>query len=159
MGVRLRLACAALLCASCARYEYVNELDVPGLCPTRAERERAAPGGPPAVRRAGTPGTLTGVVTDAGSGTPLVGAAVGFASAAARPAVTGTDGVFVLGDVAPGPHELVIRRLGYEARRVPLSAPDSAGLVLTVRLQPAGFDGPCSGFAMTRVRKGRWWFW
>jgi hypothetical protein len=39
-GVRVVLLIVALLSA-CARYEYVNDLDVPGLCPSEEERRIA----------------------------------------------------------------------------------------------------------------------
>jgi hypothetical protein len=107
-----------------------------------------APAGDQRARRAAVPysaarseapepavGAVSGVVLD-GAGRPVAAAQVEADSGAAR-AVTGSDGRFVLGDVAAGEKTLRVRRIGFESARatVQVAARDTARA--EVRLKPA----------------------
>ena len=143
----------ALLAAACARYEWKNELEVPGACP----RGDSAPAPPP--RPVGAPGgrVLGRVLTEAGA--PAVGAQVVVVGARPpRGALVDTLGYFALDSLAPGEYLLRVRQIGRVAQERRVAVRPGPGPALDVTLPLAMLDGPCSGFAAVRVRKP-WWKW
>jgi len=84
-------------------------------------------------RRAPETGSVAGTVHGA-NGEAVDGARV---TAGARSAVTGDDGRFALGGLAPGRHLLEVRRLGYQAARVDVEVSAGATARIQVTL-PAG---------------------
>ena len=83
---------------------------------------------------------LAGVVTDAESGAPLVGALVqvGATAFAIR---TDSTGAFRFRGVPPGPHRLAVRHLGYRQLRHDVGVVEGFPMLLppaTLRMQPLG---------------------
>lgn len=78
---------------------------------------------------------VAGVILDAASGRPLVGAAVRL-SDLDRGALTGSGGEYFLADVPPGPQHLVVRRIGYHARTLHILVPRAGRLEFDVALEP-----------------------
>lgn len=153
--LRLIVILVAVL-GACARYEYINELDVPGLC---ANFQR--PNGNSRVELIDSlmvSGSVVGtIVRD--SLVPLQQATVTLEGTGRRPAVTNPKGAFEILDVEPGEHVLVTRAIGYEPRRDTVRMPVKGGIRVQAQLQVAVHDGPCSGFAAVRVRKPWWKLW
>jgi thermitase len=58
------------------------------------------------------PGTITGSVTDAGSGSPIAGAMV---TDSTRTATTDASGEYTMADVSPGTYEVTASKSGYES--------------------------------------------
>src|SRR5262249_37343748 len=87
----------------------------------------ASPGGRAAAQAA--TGAASGRITDAGTGTPLMGVSVRV-SGTQNGAQTADDGRFTLRGITPGKIELVVNRIGFEAKRV--SATVLAGQMATV---------------------------
>ncbi len=86
-------------------------------------------------------GTVLGRVVEAGTGRPLPSAQVllgqGPDSAApARGTLTGVDGSFAFGDVAPGDHRLSVESVGYEASTRVVSVAPHSGASVHVGLEP-----------------------
>lgn len=118
-------------------------------------------------------GIIAGMVVDAGTGAPLNGALVVLETvldgAVLRPAtsgqfisrgitaVTGTDGVYRLTGLAPGPYRLYVRHLAYREAAVDLELSQSTfhlsvGLVVQpIRLQPVEVEIPGQSFGRTRT--------
>jgi len=80
--------------------------------------------------------TLVGVVVEEGGGRPVPSAEVRLEDAA-RSALTGDDGRFVLPGVAPGGHRVNVAALGYEGRSVEVEVPGADGRGLRVELTRA----------------------
>jgi hypothetical protein len=96
-------------------------------------RPRVAPPRPAPARIAGSRSALVGVVVEAGSVRPIVGATVSISSTGIR-STTDTRGRFVLFGVAPGPQMLQVEMLGYATRYETVTfAPDRTAEV-TVEL-------------------------
>jgi len=101
---------------------------------------KAAPGNPETQLQGHVEGldvqpahkTLTGYITSANGGQPLIGAVVKLAGANFG-AVTDANGKFVLHDV-PEKKNLVVNYLGYNSKQVKVNASDS----INVALEPAG---------------------
>jgi hypothetical protein len=161
----LGLLVAVGLLGACARYEWVNELDYPGGCPTAGR-------GP--FPRRGTfhvdtgvpllpPGEIMGTVIRTGDAAPVAAASV-----TARPDAGGAGvprrvqsdslGRFRINELSSGRYELATRRLGYAFRYDTLLV-GADGVRVQVGLEPQAMDGPCSGLAMVRVRKPWWKVW
>lgn len=160
MGRAIRSAPLLALTLGCARYEYVNELDVRGLCPGAARGPAPAP-----LRLEPTPDAAIGAslrarVIAANDGTGLQGAQVRL-SDGARPAevVTDSAGWFALDSLAAGRYEVLTRRIGFAARRDSLTWPLPERGSLLIPLTPQVLDGPCSGFAVVAVRQPWWKLW
>lgn len=150
---------------ACARYEWVNELDHPGGCPT-AGRSPFPRGGtfhvdtdaPPLP-----PGEIVGTVIRTGDAVPVAAASVTArpdAGGAGAPRAVRSDslGRFRIDELSPGRYELATRRVGYALRYDTLLV-GAAGVRVQVGLEPQAVDGPCSGLAMVRVRKPWWKVW
>ncbi|HWR50750.1 MAG TPA: carboxypeptidase-like regulatory domain-containing protein [Bryobacteraceae bacterium] len=140
--------------AACARYEWKNELDVPGLCPT------SAPSKMPAPLSIGAPGgRVTGRVLGM-QAVPVVGARVFVVSPApGRGAFTDSAGRFALDSLPKGDYVIRARSIGYQSEDQRVVARADSGPALDFQLQPSVLDGPCSGFAAVRVRKPWWKLW
>ena len=79
--------------------------------------------------------TLHGVVRDAESGEPLVGAIVALTDLN-RATPSGVDGRYVLRDVPAGLQHLEVRRLGYAPRALHAFVPAAGGVEIHISLQP-----------------------
>ena len=151
---------ALALVAACSRYEWQNELDVPGMCDdarqathaTVTRRVRLEPD-PPTAR-------LRGHVTRRDSRQPLSQAVVRLADGHSRGAVqSDSAGGFVIDSVLPGRYAIQVLRVGFHALRDTIEVAADGGAPLEVGLDVAVLDGPCSGFAAVRVRKPWWKVW
>jgi hypothetical protein len=78
--------------------------------------------------------SVTGVVRDATSSAPLVGAIVTLGRAADEQATrTDASGAFAFAKIARGTYPLVVRRLGYEPSRSDLEVPASQPIAVVLR--------------------------
>ncbi|HEX6133759.1 MAG TPA: Ig-like domain-containing protein [Longimicrobiales bacterium] len=89
--------------------------------------------------RSAGPGTLSGVVIDAGRGIAIAGAAVRIEGTALE-ARTAFDGSFTLRDVAPGEHVLVIRAPDGTTGRRTVSVPAGGAHVGNLMLGESGIE-------------------
>jgi hypothetical protein len=97
---------------------------------------------------------IVGRVLRAGSPEAIRYAYVWVADRYAAKVLTDSLGTFRLPPADPWPAVLHTRALGYAARDDTLHAPLSADSALQLVLEPQGFDGPCSGFAVpVEIRK------
>jgi hypothetical protein len=85
----------------------------------------------PGVVQAQEPGSVTGVVRDAATGAPIAGVLVRV-DGLARSGLTNEAGRFLLLRVPPGPHVLLVERLGYAPLRVAVQVPAGSTLVRDV---------------------------
>jgi hypothetical protein len=160
MWIRLVVAVSLALIAACSRYEWQNELNVPGLCDTTRQATHGSV--PPRVRLELDPphGPLRGRVSDRTSRQPVSQAAVGLAGSHAHYAVqTDSAGVFVIDSMPPGWYTIQVARVGFQAVRDTIEVARGDGAPFEIGLDMAVLDGPCSGFASVRVRKPWWKFW
>lgn len=163
LSLPLVAACAIGGVAACTRGDWVNELDVPGLC-SRDPIARARNHHPPLERRAVVPDADDRValrvrVVVAGSGQAVHGAQVIVRSQPAVGDITDTLGIVRLDTgLAPGRYVLETRRIGYAARQDSIRLPWPRDTSLLVPLRMTNTDGPCSGFAAVQVRRP-WWRW
>ncbi|MEW2384676.1 S8 family serine peptidase [Micromonospora sp. NPDC047707] len=81
----------------------------------------------------GDTGTLTGTVTDAGTGNPVAGATVTLTGPASRQLATGSDGTF--SSLLPvGDYQVAVTAFGYASRTVPATVTEDATTTVTVAL-------------------------
>ncbi len=161
-ATRRAMHSAALLAVvlGCARYEYVNELDVPGLCSGGVSGPTPAPLRVDTTSDAAAAATLHGRVVGATSGAGVQGAQVRISDAAwAAEVLVDSAGWFALDSLAPGRYALLTRRIGFAARRDSLAWPLTERGSLLILLTPQVLDGPCSGFAVVGLRKPWWKIW
>ncbi|MGI8496687.1 MAG: TonB-dependent receptor [Gemmatimonadaceae bacterium] len=76
---------------------------------------------------------ITGVVRDASSGAPLVGAIVRLEEGD-HTAVTDSTGSYRLTGALPGPQILLVRRIAYAPHRLPITVPAAGTLTVDVRM-------------------------
>jgi hypothetical protein len=99
------------------------------------------------------PGALvSGRVTDAVNGQPVVGAAV-VVEGTGQFALTDSTGRYSVAGVPPGPQVLRIESLGYALSRVPLTVPLSGVLVQDVEVAPSALE--VEGITVTADPSGR----
>jgi hypothetical protein len=165
---RVRLAAVVIvaLFGACARYEYVNELDVPGLCPSEDERriarERVPPIGYERVAGPATDSLRGRIVESDPTGDEITSRPVPSAQVhllgSDRAVLTDSVGRFAI--ALPSENPVVLRSLGlgYWTRVDTLRIPLSAETGVLIALRPMVLDGPCSGLSAVRVRKP-WWKW
>lgn len=79
-------------------------------------------------------GTVRGKVTDRETGQPIPSARVAVSGTTNVGAITNVNGEFVLRGLAEGPTTLVVSRIGYEVRRVPVTVPADGEMVMDVAL-------------------------
>lgn len=83
-------------------------------------------------------GTLSGRVTDARSGEPLIGANVGL-EGTTRGASTNTDGEYTIRDIPVGNYTVVVTYVGYEPqRRINVSVRSAGNRDINFELEPTG---------------------
>lgn len=87
----------------------------------------------------GATGSITGRVTDAATGNPLVGAAVRV-GATQIGAQTGDDGRYTIRGIAPGTVQLQVNRIGYEAKKQPVTVTAGGTATADVKLSQAAFS-------------------
>jgi hypothetical protein len=87
-----------------------------------------------------TRGTVTGTVTDAGTGAPLANTNV-YLSSTTIGTNTGTDGKYVLTNVPPGIFQLVASRVGHRVATEPLQVSGQETLRKDFRLEPVTLQG------------------
>jgi hypothetical protein len=146
--------------AGCSRYEWQNEVDVPGLCDDATQTAHAAV--PRRVRLDSdlSSARLRGHVSRRDSRQPLSQAFVRVADNHTRDAVqTDSAGGFVIDSVLPGRYAIQVLRVGFHALRDTIDIVADGGAPLEIGLDVALLDGPCSGFATVRVRKPWWKVW
>jgi hypothetical protein len=160
--IALALGIAVTTGTACARYEYVNETQLPEC----RDRVRLRP--PTAVRWVAgerqAPDVIAGRVVDT-AGVAVLGAQVLIASdtthAALRPetprTVTDSLGRFRVDSVSPGRYGLIARRIGYKWARGMIDVPTDGAALVTMDIDI--IDGPCSGMATLRIRKPFWKLW
>jgi len=86
-----------------------------------------------AVSAAATDGTIVGVVIDASTKRPVVGAFVTLDES--RKAIqTRNDGSFRIANVAAGTHKVVVRRLGYRVSSTPVTVEEGTAATISVAL-------------------------
>jgi hypothetical protein len=149
-----------LLALGCTRYETVNELDVPGLCPASARTAPSTPLRYDPPRDSATEAALRGRVVNASSGDGLAYAQVRLS----RPGqvlevIADSAGWFSRDSLPMGRYVLWTRQIGFAARRDSLTLPLPERRVAVIPLTATALDGPCSGFAALRIRKPWWKLW
>lgn len=156
---RIVVAAFALV-AGCSRYEWQNEVDVPGMCDdvrrtTHAivtRRVRLEPDLPSAQ--------LRGRVTRRDTRQPVNEALVRLADGHTRGAVqTDPVGVFVIDSVLPGRYAIQVLRVGFHAVRDTIEVAADGEAPFEIGLDVEFLDGTCSGLAAVRVRKPWWKVW
>jgi hypothetical protein len=151
------LVVCLLAFAACARYEWRNELDVPGLCDPAARP-------PSAIVAHQDPETATGGAAVDGRVTGLDGRSLAQARVLlSRPdtrvaASTDSTGSFRFDSMSKGQYALRVLRIGYYSAEDTLTM-DSTAKFLEIRLPPMVNDGPCSGFSRVRVHQPWWKSW
>ena len=159
MKPRFHLILLTVAVAGCTRYEWRNELDVPGLC----DRSRSTE--PSGVLRqiddsTGRAGFLIGRVRDRFSGSTLAEARVRVTdSARTLQVVSDSTGSFRLQSPPPGRYSVAVARIGYQSIHHALDLTVGASNIVDIQLAPTVHDGPCSGFAAVAVRKPWWKLW
>lgn len=152
-----RMACWAPLLSlamGCARYEWVNELDVPGVRAGAASRPAPISLRFETPRDAASDAELHGRVVSASGGDGLGYAQIRFTRGAqVTEVVTDSAGWFTRDSLPAGHYELWTRRIGFAARRdsLPWPLPQRESVLIPLTMQV--LDGPCSGFAAVRVPK------
>jgi hypothetical protein len=141
---------------ACIRYESVNELDVPGLCPKEAHTPALLRFEPQTVGDSALHGRVVNADGDAGLGSVQVRLSAGGRT---TEVVTDSTGRFTFDSVARGRFELLTRRIGFAMRRDSLSWPLDRSESVLIPLKAQLLDGPCSGFAVIRMRKPWWKLW
>ena len=161
----LRLFISVTLLGACARYEWVNELDSPGGCPTARRRPFARRGTfrVDSGRSPLPPGEVAGTVVRVPDAVPVAAALVTVrpdSGGAGTPRGVQSDslGRFRIEGLSAGRYELATRRIGYGLRYDTVRI-GAAGLRVEVGIEPQAMDGLCSGLAMVRVRKPWWKVW
>lgn len=94
---------------------------------------------PAPVAAQGDGGTVTGRVTDAGTGQPIQQARV-LVQGTQNGALTSENGRFTLRIPTAGPIVIEVSRIGYEAKRVPVTAGGAAPVNVDVALTQAAFS-------------------
>ena len=147
------------LAMGCARYQWVNELDAPGVCQGVASRPGPGPLRFEPPRDTTTDAELRGVVVSASGGDGLGYAQIRLTGGGrVSELVTDSAGWFTRDSLPAGHYELWTRRIGSAARRDSLTWPLPGRESVLIPLTMQVLDGPCSGFAMVRVRKPWWKF-
>ena len=91
-----------------------------------------------APRSSGSAGPLSGIVVDEAGGTPLQGASVLIGGKVAR--VSDYGGLFAGLQLPPGTGVILVRKIGYVARAIPVPADSSARIHLRIALAAAPLD-------------------
>src|SRR5919112_4197729 len=91
----------------------------------------------PSVALAQGTGTVTGVVTRSGEGSPLASVSVTVQSTG-QSAVTGTDGKYTLRRVPEGPQTIVFRWLGYRPTETQTTVEAGGTVTVNAALEPVG---------------------
>ncbi|PEN13930.1 hypothetical protein CRI94_07700 [Longibacter salinarum] len=106
-----------------------------------------------AVGQGATDVTLTGIVVDRATGSPLPGAHV-FIAQSMNGTTTGLDGRFTLNDVRRGAKRLYASMLGYEPQHVDLFLREDTTLTFAFRLPPRVIESP--GVLVEAERDPEW---
>lgn len=97
-----------------------------------------APAGPAVGQGGSEPGTVTGVVRESGTGSPLAGARV---TLGGREVLTDVEGRFRIAGMAPGGYVLAAEQFGYRGRSVAdVRVRPARVTVVEVELEPAAFE-------------------
>ena len=97
----------------------------------------------------GTSTAVEGVVLVREQNTPLPEAGVWIDPPNGPTTQTAADGRFTFGDVAPGRHAVVMRRIGFESLRDSITVPLAGQL--RIEAQQSMLDGGCEGFGEVRT--------
>jgi hypothetical protein len=84
-------------------------------------------------------GTIKGSVTDSKTQESLIGTTV-MIKGTTRGTITDFDGNFVLPNMEPGSHILVVSFISYETKEIPVNMETGQELVLNIALEPATLD-------------------
>ena len=148
--MRSLLGLMALLAVGCTHYEWVQDYQVPGTCPS----EKPVPATPRPVLGLEA-GAVRGRVIGRGSRSPISGV-VGFLTGGkVWQGRTDTAGYFRVDSVQAGRYLLVVRGLGFESWRDTVEVIRGPAHKFQIQLEPAMWDGPCSGYAMVWTKKRR----
>lgn len=151
---------ALALLAACSRYEWQNELDVPGMCDAASQTSHATMTRRVHLEQDPATARLRGHVTRRDTREPLRQALVRVADGHSRGTVqSDTAGEFVIDSVLPGRYAIQVLRVGFHGLRDTIEVVSDGGAPLEIGLDVAVLDGPCSGFAAVRVRKPWWKVW
>jgi hypothetical protein len=153
---RILLAAFFAFATSCNRYEWKPDYLVPEICPPAK-----APVAPPAridpeVALIGS--SIGGRVIRADAALPIAGVRVEVTDLSLT-VQTDSTGHFHFDSVTPGRHVMRVRSVGFKQWQDTVKIVLDQRPELTLKLTLVGFDGPCSGFELVRVRKPWWKFW
>ena len=157
-GIFALAGCAGLLIA-CNRYEWIPDYETDA-CRNR-KVEPSVPVPPPHFIPSSAEGgrSLSGIVMMGGSDKPAHSRVTLYAT---PPVVTNTDslGRFTI-SAPPGRYRFLVRTLAYKSVQDSVTFPPPTHSVLAITVDPQALvlDGPCSGFAVARVRKPWWKVW
>jgi hypothetical protein len=154
--MRILAVAILILCAACARYEMVPDLNTPECrrkpLSSRMRLIRADSSAPP--------GVLQGRLIADPSGQPPQIAAVSIVGSP-RGLGAGVDsgGRFRVRGIAPGRHLVLARAVGFASAADSVTVPLPRSTELEIVLIPQVIDGPCSGLVVVQARKPWWRFW
>ena len=97
----------------------------------------------------GSTTAVEGMVLLRGANAPLSDAGVWIDPPNGATTRTAADGRFTLGDVAPGRHAIVMRRIGVESLRDSITVPVAGEL--RIEAQESMLDGGCEGLGAVRT--------
>jgi hypothetical protein len=85
-------------------------------------------------------GRIKGKVTDKDTGDPLPGANV-FLEGTSLGAATTVDGTYMIRQVAPGNYNMIIRYIGYQEQKMPVTVVSGKTLEINVELRQVTIEG------------------
>jgi hypothetical protein len=160
MRIRPIVTLVLLLSAGCSRYEWKNELDVPGLCDKQAKRNPGSITPRAPLDSQPTNDRLFGRVLMQGSEQPLGGARILLTNEGTRRTANSDSlGRFALDSILPGRYLIEVWSMAMHSVHESTYVAASERATLAVSLAPFPTDGPCSGFFAVRVRKPWWKLW
>ena len=148
------------LLVACSRYEWRNELDVPGLCPLPPDTTQISAIHHSVVEASGGVSAIHGRVARRDSGAALAEARIVVTALTERRTVDSDSlGIFRIDSLPPGHYRIDVRRVGSHGVSDTLDLAPSNVVQVAAALAPFVNDGPCSGFAAVQVRKPWWKIW
>ena len=151
---------AGCLLIACSRYEWRNELDVPGLCPLPPDTTQISAIHQSVVEASGGISSIHGRVATRDSGAALAEARIVVTGLTEHRTVDADSlGIFRLDSLPPGRYRIEVRRVGSHGASDALDLVRGEVVQVAAALAPFVNDGPFSGFAAVQVRKPWWKIW
>jgi hypothetical protein len=160
MKSRFVVATIGCLLVACSRYEWRNELDVPGLCPLPPDTTQISVLRHSVAHGSGSVSSVRGRVVTRDSGAALTEARIVVTGLTERRSVDSDSlGLFAIDSLSPDRYRIEVRRVGSHGVTETLDLAPGDLVQVAAALAPFFNDGSCSGFAAVQVRKPWWRFW